>query len=124
MENIVFKFTASNVDAIEQNKKAPIGNVISDNSIRNLAYIIEKAGLNEHGSVGMSNSLAMKQIDNYLETTAKDTDDLVLDITEALIRDGFLSRTLDVASMRELKVARAEQATVQIKKAIQELQQD
>lgn len=120
MENIVFKFNATIVDTIEKHKKMPIGNVMGDNSIGNIAYIIEKAGVREDGGVGMSNSLAFKQIDAYLEA-GNDTDDLNLDITEALIRDGFLSRALNVNEMRELKTARGEMASKQIREAIKEL---
>ncbi|QIK57767.1 hypothetical protein G7059_07905 [Erysipelothrix sp. HDW6A] len=114
-----FKFTASIIDAIEQTQKEPIGNVVSDNTIRNMARFIEKAGVKEDGTVGMSNSIALKKIDAYLEEPENDMDLLVLDVTEALVRDGFLSRDLSVEKMRTLKKTRAKQAMEEIDKVIE-----
>ena len=40
-------------------------------------------------------------IDSIVNKAQIDKDTLVLDIMEALVRDGFLSRTLDVNNVRE-----------------------
>ncbi len=107
-----FKFTASIVDEIEKAKGLPIENCIADNTISNLALIISKALVNESGITGVSRNVALSKIDEYLKEA--DTYELVLDITESLISDGFLSRTLDVNKMRELAKKRQTQVNEQL----------
>ena len=114
------KFTASIVDQIEQSKKLPIANIIADNSMGNLAFIVSKSIVNDSGNVGITRDKAFEKIDEYIGD-GHDSDDLVLDITEALVRDGFLSRTLDVSKMRELKVIRSQEMSQQLDQAIQNL---
>lgn len=115
-----FKFNATIVDSIEQQVKTSIGNAVSDNTVQNITRFIEKAGVNDDGRTGMSRSVALKKIDDYLEDGEKDTDDLVLEITESLVRDGFLSRQLQVEKMKELKKTRIEMAMAEIDKALEE----
>jgi hypothetical protein len=57
----------------------------------------------------------MSTIDAYLEES--DKDNLVLDIMEALVKGGFLSRQVDVAKLREANEKRSAQA----KKLIDEM---
>lgn len=94
-----FKFTASIVDDIEKTKGLAIENCVGDTTVNNLAMIISKSLINDDGRVGTSRNVALTKIDEYLIDNDKDT--LVLDIMEALVRDGFLSRTLDVNNVRE-----------------------
>ena len=99
MEKLNLKFTAQSVDEIEQARQLPIQNCMSDNSVKMLALFIQKGLVNEDGRVGVSRAVALDTINNYLEDS--DTDNLLLDITEALVNAGFLSRELDVAKLRE-----------------------
>ena len=108
------KFTAVKVDEIEQSKKLPIENCIADTTVKNLALFIQKGYVNENGNIGVSNAQAMTIIDGYLEED--DKDELVMDIMEALIKGGFLSRELDLAKVRELKAKRQEQFNEELNK--------
>ena len=98
------KYNASRVDEIEQAKKLPIENCIADTTIGNLTLLIQKGLVDDNGVHGVSKAVAMTTIDAYLEEN--DKDELVMDIMEALINGGFLSRDLDLAKVRELKVKR------------------
>ena len=98
------KYNASRVDEIEQAKKLPIENCIADTTIGNLTLLIQKGLVDDNGVHGVSKAVAMSTIDAYLEEN--DKDELVMDIMEALITGGFLSRDLDLAKVRELKVKR------------------
>lgn len=98
---INLKFNATSVDEIEQTRQLPIQNCVGDTSIKMLCLFIQKGFVNEDGHIGASKNVAMSVIDDYL--TESDTDDLLLDITEALVNGGFLSREIDVAKMREVK---------------------
>ena len=98
------KYNASSVDEIEQTKKLPIENCVADTTIGNLTLFIQKGLVNNSGSVGVSKAQALSVIDEYL--AENDKDELVMDIMEALINGGFLSRDLDVAKVRELKAKR------------------
>ena len=95
---LVFKFTATIVDEIEKTKGLAIENCIGDSTINNLALIISKALVNENGNAGVSRAVALSKIDEYLQEN--DKDNLLLDIVEALVEAGFLSRTLEVSKMR------------------------
>ena len=106
------KYNATKVDEIEQTKKASIENCISDTTIGNLALFIQKGLIDENGNHGVSRNVAISTIDKYLEEN--DKDELVMDIMEALINGGFLSRELDVKKLRELKVKRQAQVNEQI----------
>ena len=107
------KFTASKVDEIEQAKKLPIENCIADTTIGNLALFIQKGLVDENG-IGVGKAKAYSVIDEYLEKS--DKDELVMDIMEALIDGGFLSRELDVAKVRELKTKRQAKLNEELEK--------
>jgi hypothetical protein len=66
--------------------------------------------------VGVSRAKALSVIDEYL--AENDKDELVMDIMEALIDGGFLSRDLDVAKVRELKAKRQAQVNEEIDNAL------
>ena len=108
------KYTALKVDEIEQSKQLPIENCIADTTVKNLALFIQKGYVNDSGSVGVSNAQALTIIDGYL--AENDKDELVMDIMEALINGGFLSRELDLAKVRELKAKRQEQLNEELNK--------
>lgn len=101
MEKLNLKFTAQSVDEIEQARQLPLQNCMSDNSIKMLALFLQKGLVNEDGRVGVSKAVALDTIDKYLEES--DTDNLLLDITEALVNAGFLSRELKIAELRAKK---------------------
>lgn len=106
------KFTATIVDEIEKTKGLPIENCVADNTINNLALIISKALVNENGTVGVSRAVALSKIDEYL--VENDKDNLLIDIMEALVEAGFLSRTLDVQNMRTVVTKKATQMNEQL----------
>lgn len=110
------KYNATKVDEIEQAKKLPIENCIADVTVNNLALFIQKGLIDDNGVHGVSKNVAMSKIDEYLEEN--DKDELVMDIMEALIKGGFLSRDLDLSNMRELKKQRAIQVNDEIKNAL------
>lgn len=110
------KYNATKVDEIEQAKKLPIENCIADTTIGNLALFIQKGLIDDNGHHGVSKNVAIDTIDKYL--VESDKDELVMDIMEALINGGFLSRDLDLANVRELKRQRASQVNEEIKKAL------
>ena len=109
---LVFKFTATIVDEIEKTKGLPIENCVADNTINNLALIISKALVNDNGTVGTSRAVALSKIDEYL--VENDKDNLLIDIMEALVEAGFLSRTLDVQNMRTVVTKKATQMNEQL----------
>lgn len=98
------KYTATRVDEIEQSKKLPIENCIADTTVGNLALFIQKGLVNDSGNVGVSRAQALTAIDEYL--AENDKDELVMDIMEALMDGGFLSRDVDLAKIREMKAKR------------------
>lgn len=98
------KYNAIRVDEIEQAKKLPVENCIADTTISNLTLFIQKGLVNDSGSVGVSKAQALTVIDEYL--AENDKDELVMDIMEALVNGGFLSRDVDLTKVRELKAKR------------------
>lgn len=98
--SLQLKFKASKVDEIEKAKGLPIQNCIADTSVGMLTLFIEKAVLNEDSTVGCTKNTAMRLLDEYLEEPEHDTDCLVLDIMEALVNGGFLSRQLNMEQVR------------------------
>lgn len=110
------KYTATKVDEIEQAKKLPIENCIADTTVGNLALFIQKGLIDDNGVHGVSRAVAINTIDTYL--AENDKDELVMDIMEALINGGFLSRDLDLANVRQLKKQRAVQVNDEIKKSL------
>jgi hypothetical protein len=115
MEDIMklnLKYNATRVDEIEQTKKLPIENCIADTTISNLTLFIQKGLVNDSDGVGVGKAKALQVIDEYLAES--DKDELVMDIMEALIDGGFLSRDLDLAKVRELKAKRQAQLNEEI----------
>lgn len=108
MEKLNLKYNATKVDEIEQARKLPIENCITDTSIGMLCLFLQKGLIDENGVHGVSRSVAMDVIDKYLEE--KDKDELVLDIMEALVNGGFFSRQVDVAKMRQAMDKKMSQA--------------
>ena len=98
------RYSAIKVDEIEQTKKLPIENCIADTTIGNLATFVQKGLVNENGNVGVTRAQALTAIDEYL--AENDKDELVMDIMEALINGGFLSRDVDLTKIREMKAKR------------------
>ena len=93
------KYTAAKVDEIEQAKNMPIENCITDTSISSLTLFIQKGLIDDNGQHGVSKAVAMSTLENYFEKY--DKDELVFDIMEALINGGFLSRKVDLESLRK-----------------------
>lgn len=106
------KYNATRVDEIEQAKKLPIENCIADTTIGNLTLFIQKGLIDDNGAHGVSKAVALSTIDAYLEEN--DKDELVMDIMEALIGAGFLSRDVDLTKVRELKTKRQAQLTAEL----------
>lgn len=106
------KYNAVKVDEIEQAKKQSIENCISDTTVGNLALFIQKGLVDDNGVHGVSRAVAIDTIDKYL--AEKDKEELVMDIMEALIKGGFLSRELDVKKLKELKAKRQAQVKEEI----------
>lgn len=111
------KYTAVKVDEIEQTKKLPIENCIADTTVNNLALFIQKGLIDDNGNHGVSKAVAIDIIDKYL--TESDKDELMMDIMEALIDGGFLSRSLDLKKVREVKKIRQDQVNEEINKALE-----
>ena len=110
------KFTASKIDEIEQANKQPIENCISNTSIASLTLFVQKGLVNDNDGVGVGKNKALSVIDEYL--AEKDKDELVMDIMEALINGGFLSRDLDIEKLREYKAKRQAQVTEEISNSL------
>ena len=108
------KYTALKVDEIEQSKKLPIENCIADTTVGNLALFIQKGLVSDSGNIGVSRAQALTAIDEYL--AENDKDELVMDIMEALINGGFLSRDVDLTKVRELKAKRQAQMIEELDK--------
>lgn len=109
---INLKFTAKIVDEIEQAQKTPIEHCITDTSINSLTLFLQKGMVDDNGNTGVSRSVALSKIDEYLEEN--DKNDLIMDIMEALVDAGFLSRDLDVKQIRKLQSKQTEKVTEQI----------
>lgn len=115
MEKLNLKYNATKVDEIEQARKMPIENCITDTSISMFCLFIQKGLIDDNGNHGVSKAVAMDVIDKYLEE--KDKDSLTFDIMEALVNGGFLSRQVDVAKLREAN----EKRTAQVKTIMDEM---
>ena len=107
-----FKFNAISVEEIEKAKGVPIENCVTDTTISTLALFIQKAVVDDDGKVGTSRSVAMTMIDEYLKNHEKQ--DLTLDIMEALVDAGFLSKELNVNQMREALTNYTKQVSKQL----------
>ena len=94
------KYTASKVDEIEKAKGLPIQNCIADTSVNMFLIFIEKGLVNDDGSIGCTKNTAYRALDEYLDDPEHDTDGFVLDVMEALVKGGFLSRQLNMEEIR------------------------
>lgn len=99
MNELNLKYNATKVDEIEQAKQLPIENCISDNTIATLTLFVQKGLIDDKGVHGVSKHVALNTIDEYLKE--HDKNELVLDIMEALINGGFLSRQVNIQQLRE-----------------------
>lgn len=115
MEKLNLKYNATKVDEIEQARKLPIENCITDTSIGMLCLFIQKGLIDDNGVHGVSKSVAMSIIDKYFEES--DKDNLVFDIMEALVDGGFLSRELDIENLKEINKKRLSKAKETLKDA-------
>lgn len=110
------KYNATKVDEIEQTRKLPIENCMGDTSISMLVTFLMKGLIDDNGVHGVSKSVAMDTIDKYLEEN--DKNDLIFEIMEALVKGGFLSRELDVETVKKLKASQIAQANEELENAI------
>lgn len=99
MKKLNLKYNALKVDEIEQAKELPIENCVSDSSISTICLFVQKGLVDENGVHGVSKHVAMNIIDEYLKE--HDKNELVLDIMEALINGGFLSREVNIQALRK-----------------------
>lgn len=106
------KYNATRVDEIEKARQLPIENCVGDSSINMLTLFLQKGLIDDNGVHGVSKAVAMNTIDEYLKEN--DKTDLLLDIIEALVDAGFLSRELDVESIRKAQTSRIAQAKTMI----------
>ena len=106
---LTLKYTASKIDELEREKKKPIVACLDDTTISNLASFIEKGKVNEDGRIGCSRAVAFAEIDDYM-AAGGDTDGLLLDIIEALVDAGFLSRNLNVQLIKQTAKQKIDQA--------------
>lgn len=105
------KFNAMKIDQIEKIKKQPIEQCIADTTINNIVIFVQKGLSNEREDI--SRDEALEEIDEYLKE--KDKDDLVLDIMDALINAGFLSRQIDMSKIRQEKTKAMQDAMKNLK---------
>lgn len=99
MDKLNLKYNALKVDEIEQAKQLPIENCATDSSISMLCLFVQKGLIDDNGVHGVSKNVAMNIIDEYLKE--HDKNELVLDIMEALINGGFLSRQVNIQQLRK-----------------------
>ncbi len=116
MTKLNLKYTAMKVDEIEQSKNLPIENCIADTTIGNLCLFIQKGLIDDNGIHGVSRAVAMSKLEEYLEE--HDKDELLMDIMEALIKAGFLSREIDLEKMRKMKTSRAKELNAKMDEVI------
>lgn len=107
-----FKFSAMAVDEIEKSLQAPIENCVTDSRLNTLALFVQKGFVNDEGKVGVSRNIAMTTIEDYLKE--HDKDELMWDIIESLVGDGFLSHSLDVSKLRAATGERKETVSRQL----------
>jgi hypothetical protein len=110
------KYNARKVDEIEQTKKLPIENCLADTTVGNLTLFIQKGLIDDNGVHGVSKNVAIDVIDNYL--AENDKDELLMDIMEALINGGFLSREVDLSQIRALKSKKQQEMKDELAKSL------
>jgi len=90
---INLKFTARGIAELEDETDKSIFDILTNSRLSNLGYIISKG-------TNIDKEDAYKKIDEYLDS-GKTTEELYLDLMEALQKDGFLSRRMDLSEMRK-----------------------
>ena len=110
------KYNARIVDEIEQTKKLPIENCIADTTVGNLTLFIQKGLIDDNGVHGVSKNTAIDVLENYLADN--DKDELLMDIMEALMNGGFLSRDVNLSQIRALKAKRQKELQVELEKSL------
>ena len=106
-----FKFTAKIVDEIERFNKRPIGDIASDSTITSLASVIARSQIDsKSGKIGCNSDRALQLIESYLSEGKKSTLDLMLDIMEALVKDGFLPK-VNIKKTRDTITQKIEEAS-------------
>lgn len=105
---INLKFTARRIAEIEEEKGQPLFQLVNDVKLSTIALFISKgANIDEDD--------AYDHIDKYLANGDKEPAEMMLDIMEMVQRDGFLSKNVDVQTIREL----GKQKSNEMKKRIQ-----
>lgn len=105
-EKLNLKFNATIVDQIEKAAGVPIENCVGDTRVQSITRILKFAMIDHNtGTAGVSQTVAMDTLDHYLEQEGVDRFDLLIDITEQLVADGFLPQTVDTDKMRERKAS-------------------
>lgn len=87
------KFNAMKVAELEKTFNQPIENIISDMRLETLANIVSKGYYDEESEkIGCSLNVAYDKISDYLKESENGKQDLVLDIIDELIDEGFYQR--------------------------------
>ena len=113
--NLNLKFSALSIEEIEKTKGLPIENCVADTTVSTLALFLQKGLLDNNNRIGVSKTVALGTIDEYVKD--KDKDELLFDIVDALVDQGFLSRGLDVAQLRTMKAERLKSANETLREA-------
>lgn len=90
---INLKFTARGIAELEDETDKSIFDILTNSRLSNLGYIICKG-------TNVDKEDAFKKIDEYL-VSGKTTEELYLDLMEALQKDGFLSKRINFEEMRK-----------------------
>lgn len=102
-EKLSLKFTARNVDAIEQATGQAIEHAVASTTVRNITLLLKHALVDENTQqAGVSTTVAQDKLQNQLDN-GRDRYDIILDIMEALIQAGFLPKSVDTESIRKRK---------------------
>lgn len=100
-----FKFKAKTIATIErkmksvEGRKISIEEILGDLTIDTLAIILMNGLLHDDDKVGCDEEKAFEIIDNYLEKN--DKMELMMDIYEAMQKQGFLPKAIDLKAMRK-----------------------
>lgn len=105
-----FKYRAKDIEKIEKAKNEQIGKIAVDGTISSIALLIK------YGT-DCSLDRAYDIIDEEREK-GKDTEELVLEIVEALTNQGFLTKELNIEKMKKAKASQMEMANIQLEKMI------
>ncbi len=80
-------------------RKVSIEEIMGDLTIDTLAIILMNGLLHDDGKVGCTEEKAFEIIDKYVEKN--DKMDLMMDIYEAMQKQGFLPKAIDLKAMRK-----------------------